>query len=268
MQVWLSGVGLHAPGLPDWQTSLPILRGDVAWCAQPLPVVHLPLPPAERRRTSASTRVAWAAAAQALSASGLSGAGVNTVFVSSGGDGAILHQLCEALATPEREVSPTSFHNSVHNAPAGYYSIALRSHDPSTSLCAHPAPFAAGLLEATVQAITEQRPVLLVAYDLAAPFPLSPYWPAQHDFAVALLLTHAPAASSLAQLTVALSNGDASAPPPAAPDWQAQCALADRTANCMADVMPLLTAQARAQPTAIRLTYLDGLGVDVQWTPQ
>lgn len=276
MQVWLSGVGLYASGLPDWQTSQPVLRGEVAWAAQPLGAVHLPLPPAERRRTSASTRVAWAAAVQALAASGLNGAGVNTVFACSGGDGAILHQLCEALASPTREVSPTSFHNSVHNAPAGYYSIAQRSQDPSTSLGAHPTALAAGLLEATLQAVTEQRPVLLVAYELAAPFPLAPHWPARHDFAVALLLTPLPGAKPLAQLTITLRDiatpmttpmataAAAAWQNPTAPAWQRQAAQDNR----MADVLPLLSAQALGTPTTVRLDYLDNLDLEVAWRPQ
>ena len=31
-----------------------------------------------------------------------------------------VHAICESLATPERQVSPTRFHNSVHNAAAGW----------------------------------------------------------------------------------------------------------------------------------------------------
>ena len=242
-----------------------MLRGETSWVAQPLPAVNLPLPSAERRRTSASTRVAWAAALQALTAAGLAGAGaaVSSVFVSSGGDGAILHQLCTALATPAREVSPIGFHNSVHNAPAGYYSIAQHSHAPSTSLGAHPAPFAAGLLEACVQAITENGPVLLVGYELAAPFPLAPHWPAQADFAVALVLTPTPDLASLAGLSVALSATEAPLKNLNAPPWQQQWA----EDNPMAVSLPLLSAQARATPLRLHLPYLDRLSMDVMWTP-
>ena len=49
------------------------------------------------------------------------------------------------------EMSPTRFHNSVHNAPAGYWSIFARSRAPSTTLCGYDASFAAGLLEAAAQ---------------------------------------------------------------------------------------------------------------------
>jgi hypothetical protein len=95
-----------------------------------------------------------------------------SVFASSGGDGQILHELLEALASAERQVSPTRFHNSVHNAPAGYWSIALRSHAPSTSLCCYDWSFAAGLLEAGAQCVTDGVSVLLVSYELPYPEPL------------------------------------------------------------------------------------------------
>ena len=75
--------------------------------------------------------------------------------------GDITHQICEALARPEREVSPTSFHNSVHNAPAGYWSIATGSRLASTSICAYDVSFAAGLLEAAAYATVEHQPVML-----------------------------------------------------------------------------------------------------------
>ena len=67
--------------------------------------------------------------------------------MSSDGDGEIVHRLCTALASPAAEVSPTDFHNSVHNAATGYWSIGAHSSAPSTALCAYDGSFAAGLLE-------------------------------------------------------------------------------------------------------------------------
>jgi len=259
MRVALQGVGLYAPGLPNWQASAPVLRGEHPWRAEPTPAVTLPLPSAERRRTSACARAAWAAAAQALASSGIDAREVNTVFASSGGDGVILHQLCMALATSERAVSPTQFHNSVHNAPAGYFSIAHASHAASTSLCHHAAPFAAGLLEAAVQVGTENRPVLLVGFDLVAPFPLAPIWPAQQDFAVVLLLAPPGQANALAQWRIAPSPA-APVARPAAADWLAQFAQA----NPVAESLHLLSALASGTPVRHRLPYLDNLSLEVE----
>ena len=85
-------------------------------------------PPAERRRTGAPVqaragrgpRGRWPARASTRARS-------PTVFTSSSGDGDNVHEICETLAAADRQVSPTRFHNSVHNAPAGYWSIATRS---------------------------------------------------------------------------------------------------------------------------------------------
>ena len=259
MRVALHGVGLYAPGLPNWQAAGPVLRGEQAWHAETAPAVTLPLPSAERRRTSACARAAWAAAEQALAGSGFAASDVNTVFASSGGDGAILHQLCTALASPERAVSPTQFHNSVHNAPAGYFSIAHQSHAASTSLCHHAAPFAAGLLEAAVQVGTENRPVLLVGFDLAAPFPLAPLWPAQQDFAVALLLAPPTHERALAQWRIATTPA-APLAPSAPASWLAQFVRA----NPMAESLHVLSALASNRPIHHRFSYQGELALEME----
>jgi hypothetical protein len=260
MRVYLNAVGLRAPGLPDWASSRDVLRGERCLHPDALPAVSLPLPPAERRRTSASARAAWAVADQALRAGKAAADAINSVFVSGNGDAVILDQLCSALAQPGHAVSPTQFHNSVHNAPAGYYSIASRSHAPSTSLAAHPAPFSAGLLEAAVQVASEACDVLLVAYDLIAPFPLAPFWPAQQDFALALLLAAQPGETTLAQLDIdAIAPGEREFSRTHQP-WQAALA-AD---NALADSLHLLTAVALGRPASLLLPYLDQLALKVE----
>lgn len=258
MRVAVRGVGLYSPGLPNWQVAAPVLRGEQPWRDEPAPAVTLPLRSAERRRTSACARAAWAATEQALAGTDLDARELNTVFASSGGDGFILHQLCTALAMPERAVSPTQFHNSVHNAPAGYFSIAHASHAASTSLCHHAAPFAAGLLEAAVQVSSENRAVLLVSFDLIAPFPLAPLWPAQRDFAVALLLAP-PTPHALAHWRITPVSA-APLPHPATEEWLAQFAQA----NPVAESLYLLSALASGIPVRHRLRYLDILSLDVE----
>ena len=259
MRVALQGVGLYSPGLPNWQAAAPVLRGEHPWRDEPTPVVTLPLRSTERRRTSACARAAWAATEQALAGTHLDVRELNTVFASSGGDGVILHQLCTALATPERAVSPTQFHNSVHNAPAAYFSIAHASHAASTSLCHHAAPFAAGLLEAAVQVSSEDRAVLLVGFDLVAPFPLAPLWPAQRDFAVALLLAPPNAARPLAHWNIT-PIPVAAAAQPESEKWLAQFAQA----NPVAESLYLLSALASGTSVRHRLPYLDALSLEVE----
>jgi hypothetical protein len=130
---------------------------------------------------------------QAIAAAGADPAQLPTVFTSSTGDPLNCHLLCEALATPERLLSPTRFTNSVHNAPAGYWHIAIQSRQPSTSLAAYDASFGAGLLEAVVQARASGAPVLLVACDVPYPEPLHAVRPLADVFALALVIAPATA---------------------------------------------------------------------------
>ncbi len=148
MRVFVEGVGLVGPGLNGWHASRPVLAGDAAYAHRPTVVTASELlPAAERRRTGLPVMLALAAGRAAFVHAGRDAATTATVFTSSCGDGENLHHICATLASPEREISPTRFHNSVHNAPAGYWSIATRSHASSSSLCCHDASFAAGLLD-------------------------------------------------------------------------------------------------------------------------
>jgi hypothetical protein len=202
------GVGLLGPGLPDWTTAQTLLRDPSQWQRQAT-VIPAPnrLPAAERRRAGNVIKASIAVADEALTACGLSATELPTVFTSSTGDPLNCHLLCEALATTERMVSPTRFTNSVHNAAAGYWHIAAQSRQPSTSLAAFDASFAAGLLEAAVQVHATQAPVMLVACDVPYPEPLHALRPVDDVMAVALVL--APESSSGRAVRIEMTQGDA-----------------------------------------------------------
>lgn len=245
IDVCLEGQAVLGPGLADWNLARDALRGATPYASGPAPEPAPGLLPAtERRRASAAVRWALAVAQQALA--GRDAETVATVFVSCGGDGAITHQICEALASPTGAVSPTRFHNSVHNAPAGYWSIATRSHAASTSLSGFEGTFAIGLLEAATQAAVERCHVLLVAYDLPYPEPMHALWPVAHPFAAALLL--APTGAGPVAIRLALKPGAARPSwPPAIP--------ASFQSNPAAWALPLLDACARGAPASLQLPY-------------
>ena len=203
------------------------------------PAVNL-LPPAERRRAAPLVAWALAVAQEAVAHAGISREDFSIVFTSSDGDGDIVHRLCSALAAPAAEVSPTDFHNSVHNAATGYWSIGAHSSAPSTALCAYDASFAAGLLEAACQIATEARPVLLVAVDLPYPPPLAVHRPVRHGFAVALAL----APGSDLEVTVKASSTADPLP------------LKEFEGNAAAAALPLLAALARSGAASVRLPPL------------
>src|SRR5712672_1002676 len=169
----------------------------------PMPTI---LPAAERRRVGRVVTLALAIALEATSQAGENPAELASVFASSGGDGHNCHELCQALSLADREISPTRFANSVHNAAAGYWSIGTGAVAESNVLCAFDASFTAGLLEALTQVAVDQVPVLLVAYDSEYPQPLHAKRPIPDTFGVALVLTPHRRASSLARLDAALSD--------------------------------------------------------------
>jgi len=205
--VFIESVGLAAPGLPSWRESRATLRGELPFVATPLPP-HTPalLPLNERRRATPAIRLAFQAAEDATKASSLPAAGLATVFASSDADLAIIHRICLALTVTPRLISPTDFHNSVHNAAAGYWSIATGARAASTTISAHDGSFGAGLLEACSQVLADGCDALLVAFDLPAPEPLSAMRFISCPAAAALVLTHEATAQSLASLTCATTD--------------------------------------------------------------
>src|SRR5690606_42059827 len=61
---------------------------------------------------------------------------------------AITDYMAATLASDPRSISRTRFHNSVHNAAAGYWTIGAGCTAAATAVSAGPASFAQGLLEA------------------------------------------------------------------------------------------------------------------------
>ena len=131
------------------------------------------LSPLLRRRTSNATRVAISAAGRACAAAG----GNHTlpaIFVSSVGEMQVTDQLCRSITRREFPLSPTLFHNSVHNTAAGYWSMATGSMAAMQAMGALDDGLALGLLEAWCQLQTVTEQVLLVVFDETLPVQLLP----------------------------------------------------------------------------------------------
>jgi Beta-ketoacyl synthase, N-terminal domain len=207
LAAYLDGIGVLGPGLNGWPNTAAVLSGRRPYTSAPtvLPVPSM-LPAAERRRTGRVVKVALGVALEATVAAAADAKQLPSVFSSSGSDGHICHEICQALALPEREVSPTRFSNSVHNAPAGYWSIATGAMTEANVLCAFDASFTAGLLDAMAQVAVDRRAVMLVAYDTEYPPPLHAKRPIPDAFGIALVLSPALTPHSLARLEVALTE--------------------------------------------------------------
>lgn len=189
-QASVEGIGLVGPGLDGWPQARAVLRGQAAYepARTRIPSAAA-LPAVERRRAGTAVRIALAAGLEAVAAAGRSARDMAAVFTSSAGDGENVHAICEMLASNDRMISPTRFHNSVHNAPSGYWGIATGSQRAADSIAAFDASFGAGLVEAMSRiAADPDEPVLLIAYDTPYPEPLNATRRIPDAFAVALAL--------------------------------------------------------------------------------
>lgn len=188
MQVHVEGIGCWSASLGDFAALQAQERGEAVDAPPPRPPASV-LPANERRRAPESVLLAIEVAGQAVAMSGRAANELACVFSSAYGDQQISDYMCATLARSPTDLSPTRFHNSVHNAPAGYWTIATECHAASSAISAGRASFGAGLLEAATLCVAEQRPVLLVASDVAGSGPLGEMTGSGIAFACALVLS-------------------------------------------------------------------------------
>lgn len=262
IEIYLDAIGLAAPGLPGWEDSQPVLRGQQPWQPQPL-ARYKPqrLPRNEARRATELVRLAFRVCEDLAEQTDNDLSQCASVFSSSGGDYPVVDHICRAVNESGRPVSPTQFHNSVHNAAAGYWSIATGCQAPSTSLAAYDDSFAAGLLEAAIQCSEDRQTTLLASYDVCPPEPLQAKRPITEPFGCALLLSPEASAESRASLRL-------TAIPPADNSLPRQADLAVLWhANPAARSLPLLELLACGQAGSFTLSTEHGPALLIEVTP-
>lgn len=247
LQATIEGIGFWTTGLPAWDAARTFVREGVKPADAPARPAPQLLAPNERRRAPETVAVALEVALAACQAAGRDAAALPSVFASTHGDLAITDYICATLASDPRSLSPTRFHNSVHNAAAGYWTIGTGAMQPATALSAFDASFAQGLLEALAQLHSGSEAVLLVGYDSHAVGPLATISRSTGLLGGALLLSRQPRAGAVT-LHVTLADGDAG-PNNVCPG---DGALARHCAgNAMAPMLPLFDALASETTDAI-----------------
>ena len=268
--VGIAGIGLVAPGIENWQSGKRVLSAEDNYdVSADFPVLKpAALSANERRRTTDTIKIALDCGQQAITSFNgaamefLSDPDLTSVFASSCGDLNVVDKILTALTLPGKPVSPTQFHNSVHNAPAGYWSISSKSTAASTSIAAGDNTFSVGLLEAMTQVIMNEHAVLFVAYDIVPPPLLKNHRQVTASFGVALLL--------LPEITPEKTQWSLSAEvnikDPSTTTMQNQGLEQLRTENPAANSLPLLHVIANKQSGRVCLPYLHGQGLDVSIT--
>ena len=257
LTAYVEGVGLLGPGFNNWPDSQAVIRGQQPYrpvkTVLPLPAL---LPAAERRRSGAIVRLTLATGLEAITAAGLDAVSLPMVFSASGSDGENCHAICEMLASDDRQISPTRFHNSVHNAAAGYWSIATGAMSASTVLGAFDACFGAGLLETVTQVMVDDTRAVFLACDTSYPEPLHSARPIPDAFGAALVLAPQRSVRALAKIEVSLTDEEA--------DRLEDVALESlRTTIPAARGLPLLRGIALGGEHRVVLDYMDSTRIAV-----
>lgn len=260
--LYIEGPAFWAPSLPGWDIARAVFRGEGAPAdppaKRPAPQV---LAPAERRRAPDTVALALEVAAAAVAASGRQATDLPCVFASAHGDLSINDYMCSTLASDPTLLSPTKFHNSVHNAAVGYWTIGTGCMAASNSISAYEGSFAAGLLEAAAQCAADQAPVLLVGYDIPAVGALASVTTSRGLLAVGMVIAPERTARSVAAFDWSLASGPVEA---AAPATDAAQGLA---ANPMADALPLFEGLARSEASALQLPLGPALALRIALRP-
>jgi len=257
----VEGIGFWAGGLPDWDAARAfVIDGTLPVGAAAKPAPQL-LAPNERRRAPDSVALALEVAQAACTMAGRDPSTLASVFASTHGDLAITDYICDTLAGAPETMSPTRFHNSVHNAAAGYWTIGTGCMAATTAISAYDCSFAQGLLEAGAQSRDAAAPVLLVAYDSESRGAMGTISPSRGLLAAALVLNAnvdgRDTTDGARMLRLSLQTDAAQ---------RSDGALHARYAgNAMSPMLPLFEALANARATsiALRSSSRQSLRVDV-----
>jgi len=188
MQFSLLGIGCWGPGFNNWLELSNILKGvpfEHEATKSPKPDV---IPATERRRAPLPVKLAIESSWQACQTANLEPSVLPCIFTSTYGDTDINDYMCRTLNTETKPVSPTKFHNSVHNAAAGYWTISTKCMQAANSTAADEYSFPLALLEGAIQAQTHQQSTLLTSYDAPVCDVLKPLFLNDKAFSASIII--------------------------------------------------------------------------------
>ncbi len=265
MIVTVTGIGLWTRGLRSWNDFRAGVGDGFASLDDDFePPKPAAIPARERRRAGLTINLAVEVMHQAADMAAVDKTTIPSVFTSAMGDTDVTDYMCAKLATHEKLLSPTRFHNSVHNATSGYWSISAANRQPSSFVAGFRDSFACGLLEAACCAHSFGLPVGLCAYDVANQAPFTDVLAISETLALALLVapgeTAGPAGSWRLELSVRPQPCQA-----AVPERAPLRRLAE--ANPTGTGLALLEALATGDARSLRWPVGAGTTLDVRLQP-
>lgn len=247
--IYINSLSIAAPNLLGLQQALPVLTNKEQWQTTEFSKLAPQLLPAnERRRMTSYIKLALHVTDEA----NITDQSLASVFASSNGDFFITNHVCNTLTMSPKYVSPTQFHNSVHNAVSGYWAIAANSPAASTSISSGDSTFSSGLIEAVTQVLTLEEDVLYVAYDYPATAPLDKFNDVTEPFATAFILSLNKTKNTLGKINLQITNENKN---------KSQCNNTSlntlQNSNPIAESLPLLEALYLKNSSTIYLPYLN-----------
>jgi len=188
MHCSIKAIGGWGKNFTNWQELSELLttgRTQENTAASPKPGI---IPANERRRAPLPVKLAVESSWQATQAAGIAPNELACVFVSGIGDTQLTDYMCKVLATENMQLSPTKFHNSVHNAAAGYWTISTGCMKAANSVAGFNESVPLALLEAVTQCIQEHIPMLITFYDAPSSEVLKPLLKNEQAFAISLVI--------------------------------------------------------------------------------
>jgi hypothetical protein len=182
------GIGAWGQGFCDWHDLTELLDGKLSEeesAKSPKPEV---IPANERRRAPLPVKLAVETSWQATQMAQLDPKDLPCVFVSGLGDTQLTDYMCNVLTGENKALSPTKFHNSVHNAAAGYWTISTGCMQSANSVAGFEESVSLALMEALIQAQSLDVPILLTFYDAPSSELLLPLLKNQQSFAFSMVI--------------------------------------------------------------------------------
>ncbi len=188
MRCSVKAVGAWGQNYTSWVELTELLsKGSTAENTSTSPKPEI-IPANERRRAPLPVKLAVESSWQATQTAGIDPKELACVFVSGLGDTQLTDYMCKTLASENMQLSPTKFHNSVHNAAAGYWTISTGCMKAANSVAGFNESVSLALFEAFCQCIEENAPVLIAFYDSPVSEILKPLLKNDQSFSAAIII--------------------------------------------------------------------------------
>lgn len=205
----LVGIGAWGPGFNNWQElKTHLLNKAEDTDTKPITPKPAIIPANERRRSPLPVKIAVETSWQAAQQSTIAPQDMACVFGSGLGDTDITNYMCRALNSELKQLSPTKFHNSVHNAAAGYWTISTGCMKSANSIAAYHNTAGLALLEGISQSAFQNEIMLITLFDDKAHNAYRDIFACDTAFSAALIVTphHMHQDKSLATIALSLNN--------------------------------------------------------------